>query len=538
MIEGLRCRDLFVNKSERWSNPSAKLLQGQAWESARSHICRALNLNLSATPELEILKQQLDEAYHRTAHNLPNNGAVKIEMVKGKETLTITNLDKLDELDSYLQLKEQVQTLLPHVDLPEVLLEMQVKTGFLDEFTHINESFARVKDLSTSICAILVANACNISLTPLERPNIPALTRSRLNWVEQNYMRPETLILANARLVDAQSLISIARSWGGGEVASADGLRFVVPVRTVNAGANSKYFGQGRGITYYNFTSDQFTGFHGLVIPGTLRDSLFVLVGLLEQQTSLRPKELMTDTSGYSDVVFGLFWLLGYQFSPRLADAGEARFWKLNSDSDYGVLEKLARQRVKPELIEQNWDDLLRIAGSLKLGTVSASEIMRTLQKGKKPSTLAKAIGELGRVSKTLYLLNYVDDEAYRRRILTQLNRGESRHSLSRAVFYGRRGEVRQRYREGQEEQLGALGLVVNAIVLWNTYYMDAALNHLRLGQMAINAEDVARLSPLGYEHINILGRYRFHLSEDLKNGAMRPLRNRGQLGELDDWSL
>lgn len=197
--------------------------------------------------------------------------------------------------------------------------------------------------------------------------------------------------MANARLVDAQSSIPIARNWGGGEVASADGLRFVVPMRTVNAGANSKYFGQGRGITYYNFTSDQFTGFHGLVIAGTLRDSLFVLVGLLEQQTSLRPKELMTDTSGYSDVVFGLFWLLGYQFSPRLADAGEARFWKLNSDSDYGVLERLARQRVKAELIEQNWDDLLRIAGSLKLGTVSASEIMRTLQKGKKPSTLEES---------------------------------------------------------------------------------------------------------------------------------------------------
>ena len=317
LIEGLRCRDLFVNKSERWSNPAVKLLQGQAWESARSHVCRALNLNLLATPELEILKQQLDAAYHRTANNLPNNGAVKIETVNGKETLTITNLDKLDESDSYLQLKEQVEFLLPHIDLPEVLLEIQAKTSFMDEFTHINESFARVKDLSTSICAVLVANACNISLTPLERSNIPALTRSRLNWVEQNYMRAETLILANARLVDAQSSIPIARNWGDGEVASADGLRFVVPMRTVNAGANSKYFGQGRGITYYNFTSDQFTGFHGLVIPGTLRDSLFVLVGLLEQQTSLRPKELMTDTSGYSDVVFGLFWLLGYQFSPR-----------------------------------------------------------------------------------------------------------------------------------------------------------------------------------------------------------------------------
>jgi TnpA family transposase len=396
----------------------------------------------------------------------------------------------------------------------------------MDEFIHINESFARVRDLSTSICAILIASACNIGLTPLVRPDVPALTRPRLTWVEQNYIRPETLVRANARLVDAQTQIPLARNWGGGEVASADGLRFIVPVRTLNAGPNSKYFGQGRGITYYNFTSDQFTGFHGLVVPGTLRDSLVVLVGLLEQQTSLQPRELMTDTSGYSDVVFGLFWLLGYQFSPRLADVGEARFWRLDTNADYGVLDKLARQRVKTHLIEQNWDDLLRVAGSLKLGTVSAQEIMRALQLGKKPSTLAKAIGELGRVAKTLYLLNYVDDEAYRRRILTQLNRGEGRHSLSRAIFYGRRGEVRQRYREGQEEQLSALGLVVNVLVLWNTYYMNTALNHLRTQGTPVKPEDIARLSPLAYSHINMLGRYHFNLPSELLDGGMRPLRD------------
>jgi TnpA family transposase len=365
-------------------------------------------------------------------------------------------------------------------------------------------------------------------------PQIPALTRGRLTWVEQNFMRPETLIQANARLVNAQSLIPLAQNWGGGEVASADGVRFVVPVRTLNAGANNKYFGQGRGITYYNFSSDQFTGFHGIVIPGTIRDSLYVLVGLLEQQTSLRPQEFMTDTAGASDVVFGLFWLLGYQFSPRLADAGEARFWRLNKDSNYGVLDRLAKQRINVELIAQNWDDLLRVAGSLKLGTVSALEIMRTLQKGKKPNTLAKAIGELGRVAKTLYLLNYVDDEAYRRRILTQLNRGEARHGLSRAVFYGRRGEVRQRYREGQEEQLGALGLVVNAIILWNTYYMDAAVDRLRSNQMEIDPRDLARLSPLGRSHLNILGRYQFNLPESVKNGSMRPLRDPNELDELE----
>lgn len=104
-------------------------------------------------------------------------------------------------------------------------------------------------------------------------------------------------------------------------------MRFVVPVRTINARPNSKYFGPGRGVTYYNFTSDQFTEFHNIVIPGTLRDSLYILSpgvavsnfpeGLLEQETSLNPVEIMADTAGVSDVVFGLFWLLGYQFSPR-----------------------------------------------------------------------------------------------------------------------------------------------------------------------------------------------------------------------------
>lgn len=94
-----------------------------------------------------------------------------------------------------------------------------------------------------------------------------------------------------------------------------------------------------------------------------------------------------------------------------------------------------------------------------------------------------------------VYQITYVDDEAYRRRILTQFNRGEGRHSLSRAIFSGRRVEVRQRYREGQEEQPEALGLVVNMLVLWNTYYMNTALNHLRTQGTPVKEEDTARLS-------------------------------------------
>lgn len=122
--------------------------------------------------------------------------------------------------------------------------------------------------------------------------------------------------------------------------------------------------------------------------------------------------------------------------------------------------------------------------------------------------------------------MTYIDDESKRRATLTQLNRDEGRHSLARAVFHGKRGELRQRYREGQEDQLGALGLVVNIIVLWNTLYMTAAVERLKQHGYPVLEEDLARLSPLIYEHINMLGRYSFAVPEEVARGELRPLRN------------
>ena len=245
---------------------------------------------------------------------------------------------------------------------------MNAWTGFADAFTHVSETRSRIPDLPTSVCAALIADACNIALEPLVRKDTPALTRGRLSWIKQNYFRAETLIQANAALVDCQMTIPLAQHWGGGEVASADGLRFVVPVRTLNAGPNPRYFGTDRGVTYYNFTSDQFTGFHAIVVPGTIRDSLYVLDGLLEHETSLEVQEIVTDTAAYSDLIFGLFRLLGFQFSPRLADLGRTRFWRINRRAEYGPLNSLARSRINLKLIRSHWDDILLVAGSLVQG--------------------------------------------------------------------------------------------------------------------------------------------------------------------------
>jgi len=523
--ESLRRRDVFAPASSRWADPRARLLTGQAWDVAREQVCRSLGHDASPEREVGELTGELDAAYRGVAARLPDNTAVRVETAAGRDRPVLTALDRLEEPASLLALRELLAALLPRVDLPDLLLEVAGWTGFPAEFTHVSEGASRAEDLHLSVCAALIAEACNIGLEPLIHPGRAALTRARLSWVEQNYLRADTLTAANTRLVDAQADISLARAWGGGEVASADGLRFVVPVRTLNAGPNPRYFGPGRGVTYLNFLSDQFSGFHAVVVPGTLRDSLYILEGLLEQQTTLRPAELMTDTAGYTDIVFGLFRLLGYQFSPRLADLGDARFWRTEQAANYGSLNGVARNRVDTALITTHWDDLLRVAGSLSTGTVRASEILRVLQGGGRPTPTGRAVAELGRVAKTLYLLAYLDDEPYRRRILTQLNRTEARHALARQVFHGQRGQLRQRYREGQEDQLSALGLVLNAIVLWNTRYLDAALARLRRDGHPVENADVERLSPLVHDHINLLGRYHFTQPDNLQD-ELRPLRD------------
>ncbi len=522
----LRRRDVFVSPSWRYADPRAGLLDGAEWEATRPIICRTLGLSAHPEPTLTALTNELDRTYRAVASRLPDNPAVRFDQVGDKQELVLSPLDKLDEPASLIALRELVAGMLPRVDLPELILEVAARTGFTDAFTHLSERTARATDLHISLCAVLMAEACNTGPEPLIRGDIPALKRDRLSWVDQNYVRDDTQTAANAILVAAQSRLALANLWGGGEVASADGIRFVVPVRTVHAGPNPKYFGVGRGVTWYNLISDQFSGLNDITVPGTLRDSLILLAVVLEQQTDLQPTQIMTDTGAYSDVVFGLFRLLGYRFSPRLADVGGTRFWRIDPQADYGLLNTISAHNLSLQKIAPHWDDMLRLVGSLKLGLVPATGIMRTLQVGDRPTRLAQAIAEFGRIDKTLHTLTYIDDEAKRRGTLTQLNRGEGRHSVARAVFHGKRGELRQHYREGQEDQLGALGLVLNMIVLWNTIYMEAALDQLRADGYTVKDEDVARLSPLLHEHINMLGRYSFSVPEAVANGELRPLRD------------
>ena len=517
----LRRRDVFATTSARWGDPRAHRLTGPAWDAAREPTLRSLSLDGPVSEHLTAKVALLDAAWRGLVGAIADadpGASVRLTQTAGdKVKLSVAPLGALDVPELLTALRVQVAGMLPRVDLPEILLEVHSWTGFLDAYTHVSGAGPRMADLPLSVAAVLIAEACNVGLTPVIGEAHPAVTRDRLGHVQANYVRTETHTAANALLIDAQAGVPIARSWGGGLLASVDGLRFVVPVRTINAAPNPKYFGHGRGLTWFNAVNDQVAGIGAVVIPGTVRDSLYVLDTMLNLDGGPQPEMVASDTASYSDMVFGIFTLLGYRFSPRIADLADQRLWRATlpgqTPGDYGPLNDVARHKINLQKITAHWDDMTRVTASLVTGTVRAYDVLRMLTRENGAlNPLGAAITEYGRIAKTVHLLALIDpvDETYRRAINTQLTTQESRHRLARAIFHGRRGQIYQRYREGQEDQLGAPGLVLNAVVLWNTRYTDAAITALRDAGQEISETDIKRLSPLGDAHINMLGRYAF----------------------------
>jgi TnpA family transposase len=520
--KALRRRDVYATTSTRWRDPRDQLLDGPAWTLAKPAALNALGLPEDPDPLLAAHARLLDASYREVGGRLVVNTAVS---VGADGRLHVQHLEAVPDPPSLVDLRKRLAAMLPRVDLSEVVLEVMAwQPRFVEAFTAVSGGGTRLDDVHVTLAAVLTAHALNIGYAPVVAPSLPALTRDRLSHVDQNYLRAETIAAANVPLIEAQTQIDLAQSWGGGLVSAIDGMRFVVPIPTIHARPNSKYFGRRRGAQWLNMVNDQAVGLGGVVVAGTPRDSLHTIDVIYSQDGGQRPEVIVTDTASYTDVVFGLLHLLGFSYRPQLADLPDQKLWRVDPAADYGPLDAAARGKVDLGAIRRHWPDILRVVASVHTGTVTAHDALRVLSRDGHPTPLGAAVAAYGRIFKSLHVLTYVDDEPYRRDIKAMRNLQETRHDLGRHVFHGQKGELRQRYHTGMEDQLGSLGLVLNCITLWNTVYLNAALESLRARGYPVLDDDVARLSPFMRRHINVHGHYSFLLPE--LPGGRRLLRD------------
>jgi TnpA family transposase len=221
--------------------------------------------------------------------------------------------------------------------------------------------------------------------------------------------------------------------------------------------------------------------------------------------------------------------LLGFRFAPRIRDLKEKRLYLLPGMTVPPEFASLVAGTISVRAVSDHWFELLRLAMSIKTGTVTASLILRKLAAYPRQNGLALALRELGKLERTFFTLQWLQDPELRRRSHVGLNKGEQQNALRRAVFFNRLGEIRDRSYENQRHRASGLNLLVAAIILWNTTYLQRAIDHLRDQEQHPEPGDLAHLSPLGWEHINLTGDYRWETSPSLGPDQFRPLRTRAQ---------
>ncbi|MEU9003847.1 transposase [Streptomyces sp. NPDC048551] len=333
------------------------------------------------------------------------------------------------------ELHGELERMLPNVPIASLLVEMDRHTGFLDRLVHAGSRPARSPQLKRNLIACLIGLSTNLGLHAMAAScGIPYdVLAGTAEW----YIREETLREANICLVNYHHKLPVTAMFGSGTLSSSDGQPFPTRGKSITARHLNKYF-VSEGISAYTHVSDQHSTFGTKVIVATHREAHYVLEEILGNATDLPITEHATDTHGVTLVNFGLFDLVGKQLSPRIRDLGKITLYRMGAKSDYEERfpksGPLLTKRANLDLVADHWDDLLRLAGSLKYGHATASMIVGKLSASSRQNALAAALKEYGAIRRTIYAAKSLSDEGYRRKVARQLNKGESLHALRRQL--------------------------------------------------------------------------------------------------------
>jgi TnpA family transposase len=499
--ERLHAGDVWVTGSRQYRSFEERLISKEAMERLRQDGSLPVAVDPDFETFIEAKRIKLHERLAAVDARASEGKLPDVTLTKG--VLKISPIEKSTPPEAEA-LAARLYAMLPRIRITDLLAEVATWTGFADCFTHLRSG--ETAPDGRILMAGLLADGLNLGLTRMaEARSIASL--GQLAWMSDWHIREETYLLALRRLVNQQQREPFAAHFGAGAASSSDGQFFQASGLGRDAGDINAHYGQKPGFKIYTHLSDRYGPFFTKVIAATASEALHVLDALLYHQSEVTVRRHHTDGGGDSDHVFALCAMLGFQFAPRIPDLKHRRLYSFDKPSAYPALEPMIAGRINVALIRAHWSEILRVIASIRTGTVTASLIMRQLASHPRQNGVAAAIRELGRLERTLFTLDWIDDPELPRAAGQELNKGEARNSLARAVFIHRLGEIRDRTYENQQHRASGLNLLVTAIILWNTRYLESAVAALRHSK---NVPDhlLAHLSPLGWEHVNLTGDY------------------------------
>ncbi|MBW4695348.1 MAG: Tn3 family transposase [Lyngbya sp. HA4199-MV5] len=500
--DALRSGDLYLPQSKHHVSFWNLMLSETRWQQIRISSFE----ELQQPPQHEVktvLPQRFHEAIAQAKEKFPFDNFA--EIVDGK--LKLRRYDKVAVPDAVANLQKVIDACLPSIRIEQLLLEVDQRTHFTHHFTPI-QGESKPAHFYRTLMATLISQATNLGVVSMSA-SVKGTSINMLRRILHYFIREETLTAANTELVNRHHALPLSAVHGSGTLSSSDAQRFGIRASSLLTSYYPRYYGYyEKAIGIYTHVSDQYSVFSTKVISCSPREALYVLDGLLENNTILRIREHTTDTHGYTEIIFALCHLLGFYFMPRIRDLKDQQLYKVDRNHDYGVFTPLLTKTADLNIIEEQWEEMIRVALSLKQRTAPANVIVQRLTNSFPADRLSKAFTNLGRILKTQYILRYLTEPSLRQTVQRQLNKGEYRHKLPRRVFFADQGEFTTGDYEEIMNKASCLSLVSNAILYWNTIKINEIVESLRAQGEMIEDETLSHISLLPFRHVVPNGTY------------------------------
>lgn len=501
--DALRSGDLYLPQSKQHISFWGFLLSDPRWQAIKDASFAELQ-----QPQPHEVKANLAAQFHEVVTAAKQQFGLDPFAEIQQDQLKLKREEKMAVPDAVTRLQKVIEASLPTIRIEQLLLEVDQLTQFSQHFTPLQGHQARPKQFYKTLLAALISQATNLGVVAMSA-SVKDITVDMLRHVLHFFIHEETLKAANAEIVNRHHQLPLSALHGAGTLSSSDAQRFGIRASSLLATYYPRYYGYyEKAIGIYTHVSDQYSVFSTKVISCSPREALYVLDGLLENNTILQLREHTTDTHGYTEIIFALCYLLGYSFMPRIRDLADQQLYRVDKSFDYGVFTPLLNKTADLSIVEEQWEAMLRVALSLKQRTAPAHVIVQRLTNSFPSDRLAKAFTNLGRIIKTRYILRYLTDSELRRIVQRQLNKGEYRHKLPRWIFFANQGEFTTGDYEEIMNKASCLSLVSNAILYWNTIKINDIVESLRQQGEDIADETLSHISLLPFRHVLPNGTY------------------------------
>ena len=522
VADHLKAGKLNLAHSLRYRPFDTYLLDATTWERQREELLVQTDLThlREPGPWLAELQAKLATAFARTCERLDagTNPGVR-PRVNGRPRFLTPARPVEEEAPAPRPLFPEPGL----ISLHEVLHTVNQQCHFTDCLTHWSPRNRPPRPAERVFFAGLMAYGCNLGLTRMAHATkhvALATLESTVNW----YFSLENLRRANDAVVALTGKLPVSRLFQRHPEAvhtSSDGQKYYVAVDSIHATYSYKYFGQEKGIVSYGFLDDRHRLFYSTTFSSSEREAPYLVDGLLHNDV-VESTIHSTDTHGFTEVNFALTAFIAVEFAPRIQSFQDQQLYafagmEVPDLTAYGLTPV---KYIDQDLIEAQWDTLLRLVVSLKQKHVTASTLLRRLNSYSQQHPVYLALRELGRVVRTEFLLRYMDDQSLRKRIDDQLDKLESTHTFARAVFYGQNGQIPYAGKEEQQLADACKRLVQNTIVCWNCLYLNQYLFQAPAAERQSVADAIAASSPVSWQHINLHGEFNF--SDDVLKDSLR----------------